>query len=54
MVGVVMNNSTELLLIKAKTFAHHDQRAEWLIWQLALALEEALEKINNLESKTSQ
>lgn len=49
-----MNESTHILLHKAKTFAHHDQRAEWLIWQLALALEEALEKINELESKTSQ
>lgn len=50
----IMNETTQTLLCKAKTFAHHDQRAEWLIWQLALALEEALEKINKLESKTSK
>jgi len=49
-----MNETTQTLLGKAKTFARHDQRAEWLIWQLALALEEALEKINELESKTSK
>lgn len=46
-----MNNQANDLVSMGKTFAHHDQRAEWLIWQLALALEEALQELNELKQR---
>jgi hypothetical protein len=42
------------LVNQAKTIYHPDTKVEWLLWQLALALEEALEEINHLKSKHPQ
>lgn len=39
------------LINKAKTTYHPNVKIEYLLWQLAIALEEALEEINTLKSQ---
>jgi hypothetical protein len=41
----------EELIHTAKTTYHPDARVEWLLWQLAVALETALEELNRLETE---
>lgn len=38
------------LINKAKTTYHPNVKIEYLLWQLAIALEEALEEINTLKN----
>lgn len=45
------NQNTQSLVTTGKTLSHIDTRVEWLIWQLALALEEALEELNELKQQ---
>ena len=39
------------LINQAKTTYSHDVKIEYLLWQLAVALEEALEEINMLKKQ---
>lgn len=43
--------SHNTLINKAKTTYNHDDKIEYLLWQLAVALEEALEEINTLKKQ---
>lgn len=44
-----MNHNT--LINQAKTTYHPNVKIEYLLWQLAVALEEALEEINTLKKQ---
>ena len=45
-----MNAQHRSLINAAKTTYHPNHKIEWLLWQLALALEEALMEINDLKN----
>jgi hypothetical protein len=49
-----MNYETKTLVNQAKTTYHPNVKIEYLLWQLALALEEAYEEIKELKSRQLQ
>jgi hypothetical protein len=48
---VPMDTQHQSLINQAKTTYHPNHKIEWLLWQLAIALEEALMEINDLKNK---